>query len=232
MNAIANQPTLVFDLDGTLVDTADDLVQTLNVVLAAEGVPPVALEHGRNMVGNGARAMLEAALRDNGGDPDGDRLDALTVRFIDHYRDHLADHSRPFPGVIEALDRLEATGWRFAICTNKLEGLSRSLLDQLNLTGRFVAIAGQDTFGFRKPDPRHLTETIALAGGDPRHAIMVGDSHFDIEAAHRANVPVVAVAFGYTATPAQELGATAVIDRYDELFDVATALLDRARPTA
>ncbi|MCB1487623.1 MAG: HAD-IA family hydrolase [Bauldia sp.] len=218
------RPTLVFDLDGTLVDTASDLVATLNAILAEEGLQPVALQHAAAMVSHGARAMLARAFAEAA---DEARLDALTQRFIDHYSRHLVGGSRPFPGVPESLDRFAASGWRLAVCTNKLEGLSRSLLEQLDLAERFAAIAGQDTFGVRKPHPGHLTETIRVAGGDPRRAVMVGDSDVDVKTARAAEIPVVAVSFGYSPLPARELGADAVIDRYDSLYDVAVSLLDR-----
>jgi phosphoglycolate phosphatase len=221
----AIRPTLVLDLDGTLVDTASDLVATLNAILAAENLPPVELQHALTMVGHGARAMLAKATQSAGEATDDTRLDDLFERFIDHYSRHLADTSRPFPGAPEALDRFTAAGWRLAICTNKLEGLSRSLLEQLHLAGRFAAIAGQDTFSVRKPDPGHLIETIRLAGGDPRRAVMVGDSEVDIRTAKAAGIPVVAVSFGYSALPIGDLGADVVIDRFDALYDEATLLL-------
>lgn len=199
------QPILVLDLDGTLVDTASDLVATLNAILGEEGLPPVELRQALTMVGHGARAMLAKAF---GEQADEARLDALMPRFIDHYAGHLADTSRPFPGAPESLDRFAASGWRLAVCTNKLEGLSRSLLEQLGLADRFAAIAGQDTFAVRKPDPGHLTRTIDLAGGDARRAVMVGDSEVDVKTARAAGIPVVAVTFGYSPFPPMNLERT------------------------
>jgi phosphoglycolate phosphatase len=224
-------PLLVLDLDGTLVDTAGDLIATLNAVLAAEGLPPAAPAAVARMIGHGARAMLATALRAHGSEPEGGRLDTLTARFIDHYAGHLADSSRPFPGAVEALDRFRDAGWRLAVCTNKFERLSRSLLEQLALADRFAVIAGQDTFAHRKPDPRHLSETIAAAGGDPRSSVMVGDSDVDVRTAQAAGVPVVAVGFGYSPLPVRQLGADIVIDRFDDLFDAAAGLL-RGREAA
>ena len=168
-------PTLVLDLDGTLVDTAPDLVRALNAVLIAEGMAPVALGASLAMVGHGARAMIEAAFAAAGQAPDTRDLDRLMADFIAHYAAHIADHSRPFAGAEAALDRFAEAGWLLAICTNKLEGLARQLLGALALADRFAAITGQDSFGFRKPDPRHLTETIRLAGGSAARAVMVGD---------------------------------------------------------
>jgi len=223
-NPTKKPPLLVLDLDGTLIDTASDLIAALNAVLAAEGLSPVAT--APNMIGHGARAMLATALRSNGSEPEDGRLDTLTARFIDHYEDHLADSSRPFPGAVEALDQFSDAGWRLAVCTNKLERLSRSLLEQLALADRFAVIAGPDTFAYRKPDPRHLSETIAAAGGDQRSSVMVGDSDVDVRTARAAGVPVVAVGFGYSPLPARELGADIVIHRFDDLFDAAVGLLE------
>jgi phosphoglycolate phosphatase len=212
-------PTLVFDLDGTLVDTAGDIIASLNVVLAVEGLAPLAPEIAITMVGHGSRVLLESALKANGIETDSDRLDNLVALFLDHYAKHIADESRAFPGAVAALDRFAAGGWRLAVCTNKFEGLSRQLLLALDLLDRFAAVTGQDTFGVRKPDPRHLIETIRLAGGQVENAVMVGDSIVDVDTAKAAGVPVIAVAFGYSAIPVNELGADRVIAHFDELFE-------------
>jgi phosphoglycolate phosphatase len=222
-------PTLVFDLDGTLVDTARDLATTLNAILRMEGLAPIAVDKAVSMVGHGARVMLETGLKASGAMPDAKRLDELTVAFLDYYGAHLVDTSRPFPGAEGALDRFAAAGWTLAVCTNKVEGLSRQLLDLLGLSQRFAVIAGQDTFGLRKPDPRHLTETIRIAGGDPANAIMVGDSITDIDTAIAARVPVIAVTFGYSAIPVATLGANRLIDHFDELWDAVAELRAPAR---
>ena len=211
-------PTLVFDLDGTLVDTAGDIIATLNTVMSGEGLKPLAPEIAITMVGHGSRVLLQSALKANGVEPDSDRLDNLFALFLDIYSDHITDHSRAFPGAVAALDRFADAGWRLAVCTNKLEGLSRQLLGALGLLDRFVVVTGQDTFGVRKPDPRHLLETIRVAGGSADDAVMVGDSIVDVDTAKAAGVPVVAVAFGYSALPVETLGADRVIDHFDELF--------------
>ncbi|WP_421724145.1 phosphoglycolate phosphatase [Bauldia sp.] len=221
-------PTLVFDLDGTLVDTARDLTGALNAVLSAEGMQPVRHEDALGMVGQGARAMLAAGAVHNGTPLDEDTLDRLMARFIDHYDAHIADHARPYPGAVQALDRFAAEGWRLAVCTNKLEGLSKSLLTRLGLADRFAFIAGQDTFSVRKPDPGHVVETIRAAGGDPGRAVMVGDSEIDVGAAKAAGVPVIAVTFGYSQKPVAELGADVLIDHYDALYDEVSSLMARA----
>lgn len=224
---MATAPTLVLDLDGTLVDTAADLLATLNAVLKVEGLAPISFDEALTMVGHGARAMIEAAIVANGINAEAERLDNLTAAFIDHYAGHIADESRPFPGAVEALDRLAADGWRLAVCTNKYEALARQLLAALGIAGRFAAIAGQDTFGVKKPDPRHLTETIRVAGGNDRRAVMVGDSEIDIATARAAGIPVIAVEFGYSPVPVADLGADRVINHFDGLYGAVYALMER-----
>ena len=158
-------PTIVFDLDGTLIDTAPDLVDTLNVVFAREGLPPVPYETARNLIGGGARMMIARGIEAEGRALRRPSSSGCFADFIAHYSEHIADRSRPFPGLIDALDALAADGYRFAVCTNKLESLSVLLLKQLGLAHRFAAICGQDTFGMQKPDPEVLRRTIAAAGG-------------------------------------------------------------------
>jgi phosphoglycolate phosphatase len=220
-------PTIVFDLDGTLVDTAPDLVATLNAVLAREGYAAVAFEDARKMIGGGARHMLARALAREGMASDAAELDRLYADFIPHYAAHIADRSRPFPGLDQALDRLAARGARFAVCTNKLEKLSVLLLERLGLAGRFAAICGQDTFGIPKPDPELLRRTIARAGGTMASAVMIGDSVPDVTVARAAGVPVIAVDFGYSDVPTSLLAADRVISHFDELPDAVALLLAR-----
>jgi phosphoglycolate phosphatase len=210
-------PTIVFDLDGTLVDTAPDLVATLNTVFARESVPPVAYESARNMVGAGARAMIERGLKADGRTLAPAEIDRLFRDFIAHYAAHIADHSCPFEGVEAALDELTQRGCRLAVCTNKLERLSIQLLDALGLSQRFVAICGQDTFRVQKPDPEMLRRTIARAGGRPEAAVMVGDSATDIATARAAGIPVVGVDFGYSETPVAALKPDRLVSRFADL---------------
>jgi phosphoglycolate phosphatase len=209
--------TVVFDLDGTLVDTAPDLIETLNVVLARQGLPPVAYAEARSMIGGGARKMIENGLKLEGRHLADGLVDRMFKEFIDYYAAHIADRSQPFPGLEQALDHLAADGCRLAVCTNKLEGLSRLLLGALGLTPRFAAICGQDTFQIQKPDPEILRRTIGAAGGELSQAIMVGDSGTDIATARAAGIPVVAVDFGYSETPIQELGPDRLISHFDKL---------------
>ncbi len=209
--------SIIFDLDGTLVDTAPDLIETLNVILTREGFNAVAYGAAREAIGGGARRMLEQGLANDGHSVTPERLDDLTADFIDYYAKHIADHSQPFPGLHTALDTLAADGHTFAVCTNKLEWLSVRLLDALQLSSRFVTICGQDTFKIAKPNPEVLRKTIAAAGGDISRSIMVGDSITDIATARAAGIPVIAVDFGYTDTPVTELGPDIVISSFDEL---------------
>jgi phosphoglycolate phosphatase len=209
--------TIVFDLDGTLIDTAPDLVDTLNVVFAREGLPPVAYETARNLIGGGARTMIARGIEAEGRTVAPAEIERLFQDFLAHYSEHIADRSRPFPGLADALDALAANGSRFAVCTNKLESLSVLLLTQLGLAHRFSVICGQDTFGVQKPDPEVLRRTIAAAGGTLRNAIMIGDSLTDIRTARAAGVPVIAVDFGYTEHPVSELGPDRIISRFAEL---------------
>src|SRR3984957_8263067 len=184
---------IVFDLDGTLVETAPDLISALNFVLDREGLAPVPLHAARNLIGAGARRLIERALELEGRHASPQDVARLTADFIEYYADHIAEASRPFEGLESALDELASRGFRFAVCTNKLEWLSKRLLDQLGLSGRFAAICGADTFGVAKPDPAILRETIARAGGEMSSAIMVGDAGPDIGVARRAGIPVIGV---------------------------------------
>ncbi|MEH2589005.1 phosphoglycolate phosphatase [Bradyrhizobium sp. AZCC 1721] len=209
--------TVVFDLDGTLVDTAPDLIAALNFVLDREGLPPLPLRAARNMIGAGARKMIERGLELAGRAISAGDIDRLTRDFVDYYGAHIAVESRPFEGLEAALDDLEAQGCRFAVCTNKLEWLSKRLLDELGLSGRFAAICGADTFGVAKPDPVILRQTVARAGGDIGATIMVGDAGPDVGVARRAGVPVIGVEFGYTDVPIAQLRPDRLIGHMREL---------------
>jgi phosphoglycolate phosphatase len=241
--------TLVFDLDGTLVDTAPDLIATLNLILEREGLPAVAYDDARKLIGGGARGMIARALEADGRRPQAKTAEAKTAEtktaeaktgetqraldrmfdaFIDHYSAHIADRSRPYPELETTLDRLAGAGHRLAVCTNKLEWLSVKLLDTLKLTRHFGAICGQDTFGIQKPDPEVLRRTIAKVGGTPERAIMIGDSGTDICTARAASVPVIAVDFGYTDVPIASLNPDRLIGSYAEL-PAAIAHIEAAR---
>lgn len=209
--------TVVFDLDGTLVETAPDLIRATNHVLGLAGLEAVPAASIRPSISFGGRAMIVEALRVRGASLVEAEIDRLLEAFLTHYADNIAVESHAFPGLDAALDALSERGATLAVCTNKREGLSRQLLDALGLTGRFRAIAGRDTFAVCKPHPDHLIGAIRLAGGDPRRAVMIGDSDTDIKTARAAGVPVIGVPFGYTDTPIDQLRPDAVIGHYDEL---------------
>jgi len=218
-------PLVVFDLDGTLVDTAPDLITALNWVLAREGLAPVPLESARKMIGQGARRLIERGLEAEGREMGMADISRLTSDFIDYYAEHIAVDSKPFDGLIAALDELEASGHRFAVCTNKLEWLSKLLLEQLQLTPRFAAICGADTFGVSKPDPVILQQTVARAGGRMSAVVMVGDAGPDIGVARRAGVPVIGVEFGYTDVPIADLKPDLLIGHFRDLPDAVGRIL-------
>jgi phosphoglycolate phosphatase len=222
--------TVVFDLDGTLVDTAPDLINALNFVLEREGMPPVPLHAARTMIGAGARKLIERGLELDGRVTSVEDISRLTNDFIDYYADHIADASRPFEGLESALDDLSGRGYRFAVCTNKLEWLSKLLLDQLGLSARFAAICGADTFGVSKPDPAILRQTIALAGGQLSSAIMVGDAGPDIGVARRAGIPVIGVEFGYTEIPIADLKPDLLIGHFRDLPAAVEGLMAARTP--
>lgn len=207
---------IIFDLDGTLVDSAPDLIGSLNATLALEGLAPVPVEKARDLVGAGVKALLERGLALAGRTVSEARFQELFDAFFAHYAEHIAVETRPYPGLINALTALKAEGWRFAICTNKLEALSVKLVAELELTDWFAANCGGDTFDFRKPDGRHLTETARMAGG-AQTIIMVGDSAADVNAARNAGIPVIGVPFGYTPVPMAELKPDVLISHFDEL---------------
>ncbi len=222
---VSSSPRIVvFDLDGTLVDTAPDLISALNHVLDREGLPPVPLAAARSMIGAGARKLIERGLEVEGRMVSIAELDRLTKDFVAYYADHITDGSRPFEGLETALDTLEAQGHRFAVCTNKLEWLSKLLLDRLGLSQRFAAICGPDTFGVAKPDPAFLRETVSRAGGKLPGAIMVGDAGPDVGVARRAQVPVIGVDFGYTDVPMVELKPDRLISHMRDLPDAVASL--------
>ncbi|MFD2249917.1 phosphoglycolate phosphatase [Pseudochelatococcus lubricantis] len=219
------RPIVVFDLDGTLADTAPDLIAALNATLQAEGLPPLVSERARRLLGSGTRSMVERGFREAGvfGSP-ADLLETRFQRFLGFYGRNLKRDTRLFPGVPEALDRFRAEGWLLAVCTNKAEDQARKLLDLLGIGDRFAAICGYDTFAYRKPDPRHLTLTIERAGADPRRALMVGDSRTDIATARAAGMPVIAVPFGYSDIPVAALSPDRLINDFGELWAAASEL--------
>lgn len=213
--------TVGFDLDGTLLDTLDDLAAATNHTLALMDRAPLSTDAVRPMIGRGARHMLEEGLRASGGVPEG-AVERLYPQLLDFYEAHIAVHSKPFPGVIAALDRLDALGVRTAVVTNKAEHLARVLLAEFDLADRMATIIGGDTLGARKPSPEPIDAMTERCGGG--RAVFVGDSIYDVMAAKNAGVPSVAVSFGFLDRPAGELGADHVIDHYDELVPLLETL--------
>ncbi|MDZ4308845.1 phosphoglycolate phosphatase [Allopontixanthobacter sp.] len=216
---------VIFDLDGTLVDTAPDLLGALNHVLAEEGLPPVALDEVRHMMGHGAAALLAHGHLAAGRTWHAQDQSHCVERLIGHYRENIAVESGLFPGAAAVLYELERRGARFAICTNKPTHLARLLLTELGIAARFAAIVGSDLGQPRKPDPRHLLHTIESVAHHAGPTVMIGDSLNDVEAARGCGIPCIAMRFGYLDRPVEELGADAIVESYDRLIDAIVELL-------
>lgn len=216
---------IAFDLDGTLVDTAPDLIGTLNVLLQEEGLPALPLADARPFIGRGARWMIERGFEAAGQHLHPTRLQALFERFLVHYRAHIADESRPFPGCEAALDALKARGAKLVVCTNKLTDLSVALLEALGIAGRFEAVIGADLAPAIKPDASHLQAAVDAVGGDIGRTIMVGDAATDAGAARNARAHLVLVSFGYTEIPAADLDPDILIHSFDQLPEACVRLL-------
>lgn len=214
---MSRAPAILFDLDGTLVDSAPDLAASMNVLLVRRGRSEIPLDDVRHMVGRGAKVLMERGMAATGQAASAAEIDEMFDEFLDYYLAHIADLSQPFPGVREALDRLQNAGCVLGVCTNKPEAASIKLLEILNLDAYFGSVVGGDTLTVRKPDPEHVLETMRRLDGDLTSTVMVGDSHPDIAAAQAAGMPVVAVTFGYTSEPVQTFGPDRVIDHFDEL---------------
>jgi phosphoglycolate phosphatase len=209
--------TIVFDLDGTLIDTAPDLAEATNHVLSTLGLARVNELEIRPFVGHGALAMIDGAVKSHGRKLSERELHDLFEVFLAYYSAHIADYSVPYPHIVDTLEALKAEGATLAVCTNKMETQARAVIDALKLDHYFTALTGRDSLGVYKPDPGHLTGTIARAGGEPEKSIMVGDSETDIRTAKAAGIPVVAVSFGYSVDPVLSFGPDAIIDDYRDL---------------
>ena len=225
--ALRLPPGLVvaFDLDGTLIDTAGDLAAAMNHALAAEGLPAIAPDAVRGMVGRGAAAMLRAGYSQHGVAADQARIEAALARFLGHYDANIDRCSRPFPRIIEAIDCLRAAGAATAVCTNKREAAARLLIDRLGLAGRFDAIVGGDTAALPKPDPAPVLLSVARAGGSV--CVFIGDSDTDLEAARAAGAPCLLATYGYGPTTLAETAFA----RFSDCGDIP-ALVERAANTA
>lgn len=210
--------TIVFDLDGTLVHTAPDLLRALNHVLGSVDLAPVELATIENMVGHGAKAMLRRGMEHQGADPDTYDILSLFDDFLAYYSANICQDSYPFEGVIDVLDILNAQGATLAVCTNKRVALAVQLLDELGLSEKFAAILGADSVPDRKPNGDHILRTISAAGGNPQRAIMVGDSRTDERAARDVGLPFIFVPFGYESESVEQIGADATIARYSDFM--------------
>ena len=217
-------PTLVFDLDGTLAETGLDLVETLNQVLAEIQVSPIGFLQARTRIGQGARALITLGLESRHIVADDALMDQLFQRFMVIYEDQLCVKTHLYPDVLTALQSLHHAGYRMAVCTNKIEKHSITLLQKLQIAHYFKAICGRDTFPYFKPDARHLVDTIKQAGGNPRKAIMVGDSITDLDTARNAGLPSIGVTFGYTTTPMAEMKPDRLIEHYRDLVAAIQSL--------
>ena len=208
----------IFDLDGTLVDTAPDIIDALNRTLSDLGLTPVDDATGRSFIGGGARKLVADAMAKSGGrTASEDEIDAAYARFIGYYTENSAVRSTLYPGVREALDTLAEAGLSMGVCTNKPHDLSLDVLDAFGLHKYFRAVVGGDALPERKPAAGHLLETARRTAPEFQRAIMIGDSPTDVAAARNAGIPVVVVNYGYTVTPAEDLGADAVIADMREL---------------
>ena len=217
--------TIAFDLDGTLVDSAPDLIGTLNRMLVDEGLPPVPMESASTLIGSGARALLVHGFEAAGAPVERAKSDELFERFLVDYAAHIADGSQPFEGVVETLERLSKRGAILVVATNKRSDLSELLLGKLDLTRHFAAIVGPDRVSARKPSGAHLKEAVAIAGGDPERAIMVGDASPDADAAKDAGMPCILTTFGFTPTPVEDLGGDVLIDAFEDVEEAIDGIL-------
>lgn len=215
---------VIFDLDGTLVDTAPDLMHATNHVMATLGRRPITMDEVRAFVGHGARALIARGCAATGEPADPRAVETLYQEFVIYYAANIASDSVPYPGLTGFLDRCRAEGLALGVCTNKLESLSIQLLEALGMRHYFGAIVGPDTTGAAKPDPRPYFETVKRLGVAPANSIMVGDSETDILTARAAGVPVLAVPFGYTPRPVSEYGPDRLISHYDEAWDAIDQL--------
>ncbi len=219
------RPIVVFDLDGTLADTLPDLAHAVNFATATRGLPPVGAPEIANMAGQGLKMMLKQAFQINNTALDEPLLDTLFEVALAEYTSDVCAQSDLFDGAEKSLELFLDNGWLLAVCTNKPVGLAKRLLEELGHSNKFASICGADSFDFKKPDARHLLETIASAGAHPNHAVMVGDTHIDFETAKNANIPVIAVDFGYSGEPVANYNPEAIISHFDALYETATRLV-------
>jgi phosphoglycolate phosphatase len=227
---VLNGATIAFDLDGTLVESAPDLIAALNSILIAEDLKPLTFEDARPFISRGAHWLLQWGISRNGVQESAARAAALFDRFIMYYSAHIADESHPFPGVIDALNVLRAAGAKLVVCTNKPTALSHSLLAKLGMVDLFDGIVGIDAVTAAKPDAAHLIEAVQAVGGDLARTIMVGDADTDAGTARAAGTRLILVDFGYTEIPAVELAPDILLHHFDDLVDACTGLFNKSLP--
>jgi phosphoglycolate phosphatase len=211
---------VVFDLDGTLVDTAPDLMAATNHVLSLLRRRPITMVEVRSFVGRGARILIERGVAATGDAIDEASLTYYHAEFLRHYEGHTADRSEIFPGVVALLKQLADSGIKAGVCTNKPERLSHQLLDALDLSRYFGSIVGPDTIGIAKPHAAPYLEAVRRLSVEPQRSLMVGDSEVDVLTARAAGVPIIAVTFGYTAKPVAEYGPDYLVSHFDEVWDI------------
>jgi phosphoglycolate phosphatase len=219
---VEHETAIIFDLDGTLADTAPDLLASLNHAVKDHSFQTFTLNEIGHLVGQGSIAMIKMAFELHETDLSDDLLGELHTSFLAHYEQHISVHSELYPGVLPLLDQLQSDGHTLCVCTNKYEAMARKLLSELNIIDRFSSITGGDSFEFRKPDARHLSETLRLA--NKSKGIMLGDTITDANAAKNAEMPLILVDFGYSAEPVSNFSPNAIISHFDQAYEVITGL--------
>jgi len=219
--------TVVYDLDGTLIDSAKDMQVAVSKVLADHGLPPVTEDDVRFFMGQGSKVTMGKAFSKYGKTLDDAALTAVTREFVRYYEADPISNTVAFDGVADVVTRFAKLGLRQGVCTNKFEKPSRMILEHLKLMPPITDVAGADTFPVRKPDPKHILMLVERMGGDPKSTVMIGDSIHDVEAAHGAGLPAVLVSWGYTVKPASELGAEAVIQKFGALPEALGEIANR-----
>lgn len=224
--------SVIFDLDGTLIDTLPDVVGALNRLLAENGRGSVTVEDGKHMIGEGAKPLVVGGFSKTGSVPDDAELDRLTARYIELYRAHPVVDSVLFPGVMDALDALRYAGVPLGVCTNKPAVMTGIVLDAFGMSDYFGSVIAGDSLPIKKPDPAHLFAVVEALGVEAAGTVYVGDSPTDVKTAKAAGIPVVVVRFGYSKVAVEELGAEALIGHYDELIPAIETLTSPAQETA
>lgn len=225
---MADKTTIVFDLDGTLADTVHDLLSALNRTLARHALPHFSSEDFAELSSQGGvRGMLKHAFDTACVPLSEEEHGLLFSETVRDYDDNIAVHTKLYPGVLSCLNTFEREGWIMVVCTNKPYRQAQKLLHEIGVGTKFAAITGGDSFEVKKPDPRHLFRTVDQAGGTLERSLMVGDSCVDVQTARKAGVPVIAVDFGYSTVPVEQLSPDAIVSHFEDLFECASDILAR-----